>query len=185
MAVFDPALRPVRHRGLSGPCEHGVADSACDWGGLRRMTRTGRLLRGLGLGLALAGLSACVETPPPAPAVPLRAVPVPDSFIRLAVDFGTAGFIADQCEGEFALSAEAFVNAITRFAQSNPQFAQYSEAEWQAAANSRAVKLRVQDAAFAYVAKRRILIEDAASWCAAGRFETVNKTAIGAYLVEK
>lgn len=140
-------------------------------------------MRGLTLGVALVGLTACVETQPAAPAVPLRQVPVPESFIRLAVDFGTAAYIADQCKREFQVNGEAVFNAIARFAQSNPQLGEYTQAEWQAAANSRAVKLRVQDAAFAYVAKRRILIEDPASWCAAGRFETTNKTSIGAYLV--
>lgn len=146
---------------------------------------TARLTLRLGLAFALAALSACVETAPAAPAVPLRTVPVPESFLREAINSAIGEVIAEECPGEFRHNSQALDASVLRFVQANQNLAAYSPAEWEATVNGRDFQFKVQDAAFSYISKRKVVVTDPASWCEAGRYETANRTAVGAFLIAK
>ena len=142
-----------------------------------RVLVSARLRKGGAVGalLAMVLVAGCVATEPQNAG---PAVPIPPDVLQLGFNVATAENIARNCPQSFRFNFPARLKATAVLEKkygSNPAWA-----------NNRSIDAispaLAQDMVIKYITKRKVVLAQPSTWCAAGRAEVAEKTDIGRLL---
>jgi hypothetical protein len=162
---------------------------------LKKMSINGHGARSVLMGLVLLSVTACVEPQAQSPK-PSVVAPAPQSVVKGAPQLvrglpndaqdylfsaAIARQVAKRCPKEFRYNtslARARERELETKYQDNETIRDLS-----GNASELVDRSKLDSLVLAYVAKRKIVIGENATWCPAGRAEVAEKTEIGKYLV--
>jgi hypothetical protein len=133
--------------------------------------------------LALFGVAGCVETTSQTSTVSAASVFQSIEIFDIAMSWSFARLIARQCPKDFQFNQKASDSTIRRLAEANPGIAASSEAQIKAVMDSPGMEARIDKATSAFFKRHKIDSAEPPQWCAAGRSEKANKTAVGEFLI--
>jgi hypothetical protein len=133
-------------------------------------------------GAALLALVGCGASDGADAIDPARKTRAPADVVRAAIASGTAEEISRQCSGEFRYNRDHENEVQTALAT---KYGANGVPGWAENPDGIMSELEIQDAAIAYIQRRRIVMTQAETWCAAGRLEVERQTEIGKYLVAR